>query len=251
MNGKVKAIADRVNARPRSAEAAPFNLTDSGNAEYLAHLHGNDLRYDHRRARWLLWQGHRWQPDADAEVQRLAKAAMRERFKDAAALDDPNARVRAAKWATASESRTGLNNLLSCAQAERPIADKGDAWDADAMLLGVPNGVVDLRTGALRSGRREDRMTMSAAVAYDPDATCPRFEAFLSEVFDDAVLADFVQRAVGYSPTGSTTEQCLFLLHGHGANGKGTLMQALTHVFGEYGDCFFMAARCWRAFARG
>ena len=33
-----------------------FNLTDAGNAEYFAALHGDEVRYDHRRARWLLWR---------------------------------------------------------------------------------------------------------------------------------------------------------------------------------------------------
>ena len=97
---------------PAPAVEEPSRLTDAGNAEDFATLYGSEVRFDHRRARWLLWRGHRWQPDADAEVRRLAKVAMRERFRDAALLDDPEARARAAKWAIASESRGRLDALL-------------------------------------------------------------------------------------------------------------------------------------------
>jgi putative DNA primase/helicase len=212
-----------------------FNLTDSGNAEYFAARQGQDVRYDHRRGRWLLWRRHRWQPDADAKIRRLAKAAIRRRFKDAAALDDPQERTRAAKWAIASESRSRLDAALYLAQAEHPIAESGAHWDTDAYLLGVPNGVIDLRTGTLRLGRREDRTTMQTAVAYDPNATCPRWERFVSEIFaDDASLIRFVHRAVGYSLTGDTSEQCLFLLYGTGANGKGTFANTLKRALGDY-----------------
>ncbi len=44
----------------------------------------------------------------------------------------------------------------------------------------------------------------------------------------------FVQRAVGYSLTGDTREQALFLGYGHGANGKSVFLEVLTALLGEY-----------------
>lgn len=219
---------------PTDSRTATFNVTDSGNAEYFAKQHGESARYDHRRGRWLLWNRHRWQADADAEIRRRAKSSMRQRYRDAGLIDGTQARTEAAKWAIASESRSRLEALLYLAQAEPPIADAGDNWDADPMLLGVPNGVIDLRAGILRPGRHEDRITMSAAVPYDSQATCPRWERFVSEVFPDSALSDFIQRAIGYSLTGDTGEQCLFLSYGTGANGKGTFTNTLAAVLGEY-----------------
>ena len=213
---------------------ATFNRTDSGNAEYFAARHGRDVRFDHRRGRWLLWGAHSWKVDADAEIRRRAKGAMRQRFQDAGTLEDPEARGSAAKWAIASESRGRLDALLFLAQAEPVIADAGDGWDANPMLLGVPNGVIDLRTGDLRPGRREDRITMGGTVPYDPAATCPRWEQFNTEVFIDPALIGFVHRAVGYTLTGMTSEQCLFLCYGTGANGKGTFTNTLKWILGDY-----------------
>ena len=220
---------------PRAATPRAFALTDSGNAEYFAARYGDDLRYDHRRARWLVWRGHRWQPDADAAVRRMAKAAMRHRLQDATALEDSEAQSRLAKWALASEARGRLEALLYLAQAEGPIADTGEEWDAHPWLLGVPNGVVNLRTGILRDGRRNDRLTMQTAVAYHPAAPCPRWTRFVEEVFaQDTALVDYVHRAVGYSLTGIATEQVFFVDWGVGANGKGTFQNGLADALGEY-----------------
>jgi putative DNA primase/helicase len=65
---------------------------------------------------------------------------------------------------------------------------------------------------------------------------CPRFEQFVSEVFNgDAGLVDYMQRSIGYCLTGLVREQCVFCWYGSGANGKTTLSTVLRHVFGEHG----------------
>ena len=213
--------------------APPF--TDAGNAEYFAALYGSRLRYDHQLGKWLEWNSPIWRPDADASVHRLAKEAMRARCHDAVDIDDPDAKAAATKWALQSENRTRLDALLYLAQSERPIADTGQGWDADPYLLACPNGVVDLRTGSLRPGRQTDRLTMMAGVPFDPSATCSRWLRFLDEVFaGNQELVDYIQRAIGYSLTGDTSEQCWWLWYGSGANGKGTMIRALATAFGDF-----------------
>jgi putative DNA primase/helicase len=49
---------------------------------------------------------------------------------------------------------------------------------------------------------------------------------------NEAVIA-YVQRAIGYSVTGSNAEQALFFEHGAGDNGKSTFIEAITGVLGE------------------
>ena len=213
-----------------------FPRTDSGNAELFTGLYGDRLRYDHRRNRWLLWAGHWWKPDVDQEVLRLAKEAARRRYQVAPDLfDDPDELKAEAKWAISSESRMRLDAVLALAQAERPIADSGEGWDADPWLLGVANGVVDLRIGAVREGRSEDRITMHSPIPYDPEAQCPRWLTFLKELFgDDGELIDFIWRACAYSLTGLTNEECHFFCWGSGCNGKGTFQRVQRDILGDY-----------------
>jgi putative DNA primase/helicase len=213
-----------------------FPRSDAGNGELFAHLHGDHVRYDHKRGRWLLWAQHWWQPDQDGAIRRMAKAAVRERLRHAVEVDDQKSREAEVKWSLGSESRSRLEAMLSLAQSEEPIADSGRGWDADGMLLGVANGVVELRTGNLRDGEQADRITMHVDIVYDPSAECPRWVRFLDEVFlADQPLIDYVHRAVGYSISGATSEQCLFVCHGRGSNGKTTMLSVLRHVLADYG----------------
>jgi len=86
-----------------------------------------------------------------------------------------------------------------------------------------------------REHRQEDLITKMAPVAYIPSATCPRLLSFLDRISaGNQKLIDFVQRAVGYSMTGITTEQCLFFLYGTGANGKSTFLKVIQEIMGDY-----------------
>ena len=96
-----------------------------------------------------MWRGHRWEPDADLAVTRLPLDFARTWQREAIDLPDPDQRAAAVKFAIKLERRDAMNNMLAIAKALKPIADAGDGWDTDPYLLGVPNGVVDLRTGHL------------------------------------------------------------------------------------------------------
>jgi putative DNA primase/helicase len=210
-----------------------YDTTDSGNADLFEGLFGDRVCWDHRRGRWLLWDGVRWAPDADGEVVRLARRAAQVRY--AKAPEQGDQAEKQAKWALSSQSQQKIDAALRLARSWPKIKDAGDSWDADPWLLGVPNGVVDLRTGSLREARQDDRITMQAGVRFNPDAACPRWEGFFGEVFGgDGELIQFVRRAIGYSLTGDVREQAFFLLFGRGSNGKTTLLEALEKVLGDY-----------------
>lgn len=219
-----------------AAPAAPrFPRTDAGNGELFAHLYGDRVRYDHRRKRWLLWSDHRWSPDCEAAIRVLAKDAARRRYMQAPGLSDTKERESEARWAIQAESRQRVEAALYFAVAEKPVADTGEGWDSDPWLLGCPNGVVDFRSGELRAGRPEDRITMSTGVLFDPSAACRRWEKFLREVFeDDEEMIDWLWRALGYSATGDVREQEWNLMHGRGNNGKGALIRANRRALGDY-----------------
>jgi putative DNA primase/helicase len=53
-------------------------------------------------------------------------------------------------------------------------------------------------------------LTHNTEIPYHPDAPCPAWLRFLDGIFaGDTDLIQFVQRAIGYSLTGSTKEQVL------------------------------------------
>lgn len=94
------------------------------------------------------------------------------------------------KWASQSESAPCVEMSLQCAMPY--LACKAEELDANPMLLGVGNGVVDLETGEHREHRQADRMTKVAGCNYDPTAKAPTWEKFVSEVFNgDEELAGY------------------------------------------------------------
>ena len=123
--------------------------------------------------------------------------------------------------------------MIELAQSEPALVAQPLQLDANDMLLGVANGVVNLKTGKLHPAQREDLMTMHSPVMFDSAALCPRFLAFIDQVTGgDKQLANYLQRVVGYSLTGMTVEQCLFFLYGKGANGKSTFLNVVKALAG-------------------
>lgn len=222
--------ADRLPVQPTD-----LHLTDTGNAEALAYIHGSHIRFDHMQGRWLIWSGQRWKPDTDGGITRLVIETIRERMRLAIAMTDTEKRKEALKWGMMSEGKFRLEAAVHLATSLHPITDDGRNWDKDPMLLGCPNGVLDLRTGELREGLPDDRITQQAGVDYVPEAQAPRWEQFLAEIFDgDTDLINFIRRAVGYSLTGDLREQCIFFCWGGGANGKSTFLDILRQILGDY-----------------
>jgi putative DNA primase/helicase len=125
--------------------------------------------------------------------------------------------------------------MLKLAQSEPDIPINPDQLDAHAYLLNVSNGTLDLKQGELRGHLREDHLTKRLEVIYNQTARCPRWEAFLERILAGRQeLIRFVQKAIGYSLTGNTQEQCFFILYGTGANGKSTLLDTLLALLGSY-----------------
>jgi P4 family phage/plasmid primase-like protien len=212
-----------------------FRLTDTGNAERLAARFGRDLRYCYKWGTWLIWDGARWKVDEGGEVARMVKDTVRWIYAEAKAILDEEHRKAVAKHALKSEGAQQRANMLKLAQSEPDIPINSDQLDAQPWLFNCTNGTLDLRTGKLRGYLRKDYLTKRLDVAYDPRMPCPGWEAFLDRILASRrELIHFVQKAIGYSLTGNTQEQCFFILYGTGANGKSTLLDTLLALLGSY-----------------
>lgn len=205
---------------------APASVEHSEDALALefTRRHGEDWRFVAPWGKWLRWHGTAWRFEPTLEVFDLARGVCRD-----AAFQEINPRV-GARIASA-QSRAAV---VSLAQADRAHAALVEQWDTDPLLLGTPDGVVDLRTGDLRPASREDYLTKTATVGPRDMAT-PTWDAFLGRVMGgDHELVAFLQRVAGYGLTGETKEHALFFLHGLGANGKSTFTNAITGLLGDY-----------------
>jgi putative DNA primase/helicase len=210
--------------------------TDLGNARRLVSRHGDNIRYDYNRKLWFVWDGTRWVENAESKVMQWAKETIRALYKEAAGIEDQDKRQALTKHALKSEHAPRIKATVDLARDEPEIqADVAD-FDSVSHLLNVLNGTLDLRTGDLRPHSREDMLTKLVPIKYDAHARCPQWDAFLARIFNgNQNLIRFMRRAIGYTLTGETGEQCMFVLHGTGANGKSTLLEVVAALTAGYG----------------
>jgi putative DNA primase/helicase len=214
-------------------------LTDTGNAERLAARYGADLRcvFSDRGGRWYVWTAEegRWRADDTGAIRRYAKATVRTMYREAADIPVEAARKALATHALRSESKHAITAMIELAQSEPHIAVRETDFDRDPWLLNVKNGTVDLRTGELRPHRRTDLITRLAPVVYDASARLDTWERFLADVTSsDKAQAAFLQRACGYTLSGSTAEEKVFLGVGDAGTGKSTFAEAIKAALGDY-----------------
>jgi putative DNA primase/helicase len=222
--------------------------TDPGCAEFFHDTHADGIAWDVESERWLIFDDVRWASDRDSSIKVRLVESLRARRK--LALDKKE------RSAALYRAENRIPQILTAAQPYFPthVTD----FDRDPYLLGVVNGVVDLRTGTLRAGTPEDRISMQAAVPFNPDATCTLWESTIAGIFakDGKPRPDtvaYAQRALGYSITGDCREEIFFLCTGRldddeksGRNGKGTLINTVAKILGDYSGDLGFASLEWQ-----
>lgn len=233
-----------------------YILTDDGNGERIRDRYHEKIRYCGERKMWMHWDGRRFEPDQLNRTFEYAKESARAMIEEAkadlataekaleAASGDEQKKAAKELLAAANElyahahrsdNAHSLKNALVCASSMPDLAVHIQEFDADPLILNCANGTLDLRTGELRPHDHRDLLSKVVDVAYDAAATCPRFEKFLREIFQgDEDLVSYMQRVIGYSLTGITTEQVWFIFYGEGSNGKSTLVVSVFGILGDY-----------------
>ncbi|MFD8595418.1 phage/plasmid primase, P4 family [Kitasatospora sp. NPDC059646] len=209
----------------RGSAREAFDGTDVGLAVRLRdwiRAQGGGVRYASGLG-FLTWDGTVWVPGQD-QVRRALHRMGAEMI-----AEGGDAERRLALKALTNRHIEGILKELPSVPG---VPLSADELDADPELLSVVNGTINLRTGTLQPHDPADLITKRLAVAYRPEAQCPRWEQFLMEVFPNhPELPSYVQRLIGYGITGLTSEQVFVIHHGGGKNGKTVYTSTISHVF--------------------
>ena len=223
--GDATAMATDNVIKLKAAQDAGVDLSKTEDALALTFVerHGGELRYVDEWSKWLVWNSTVWQQDKRRAVFNLARQVCRE---TAADCEKPG------KASQLSSAKTRAA-VLSLASDDQRVATVPEQWDSNRDVFVGGNVSVNLKTGERYPPRREDCCTKAAAVA--PGGDCNLWLEFLERVTaGDGELIKYLQRISGYMLTGHVSEHALFFLYGTGGNGKGTFVDTLTGIWGDY-----------------
>ena len=228
-------IQQTVNAlSPAENDRYPWN--DIGNGRLFADVFKAIARFVPERKQWFIYNGTRWVSDTGSlKAMELCKALADALMRYALDIHDEHKRKSYIDFCRKWQSRHMRITILSDAQSVYPISMQ--EFDSDRFLFNCANGTLDLRTMEFRGHSAEDRLTKITPTEYDPHAWSDRYNRFISEIMSgDTEKAKFLQKALGYSVSGDTRFECMFFLYGETTrNGKGTLMESILRVMGDYG----------------
>lgn len=216
-----------------------YDFTDTGNARRFIDTYGENLRYNFDNKCWVIWNGKTWLRDQTQKVKNLADRMIKEMQSEYFEIfesdkDKAEALLKNIKHLSSS---SGKDSMLKEAMHLDEIATTNKDFDKDTYLLNCANGVVDLRNGELLPHDKNLMLSKNTNVEISKDKNAEPTEWLktLDGIFlHDKAMIEFVRRAIGYSLTGDTKEQCFFQCHGNGANGKSVFLNTLNGILGDY-----------------
>lgn len=218
-----------------------FELSFQGNAKRFAALNKKSFRFvensNGKDGAWITLAGAKWVKASRSEIWNAAQY-IPEVIRDEA-KNEKNRLIQKSmeKHAILSASSRGIREMLHFASVDpNMVVTEGDlATSRYPGLLNCKNGIVDLRTGELRSHDRELLLTQLCPVRYDSTAKCPNFMSFLEEITgQNEDLIEYLQILSGYAASGDNSQKAFFVLFGPTNTGKTTFNEIMGSLLGDY-----------------
>ena len=208
----------------------PFAVAHALNTDVFSHNGIPTLRYWLKHG-WYRYNGRSWSPADELEV----KGPIWERLEQTQFETDKGMvdfSPTPAKVANTIEPLQWLNRLDG--EIEPPVWLHNIGGDNPKSLIVLENGVLNFRTGNFTKGHTPALFTVwHLPFAYNPNATCPQWKAFLNQTFaHDPDAARALQQWAGYLISGRTDLHKALMLIGPPRSGKGTISRVLQQLVG-------------------
>ena len=230
-----KLIADGYGAK--RDESFPFiHFSEQEVANYLHAKLAHDVLYVHNEKSWYLWNGKVWDKDNNETIYEIARSEIKKFPALPEGFKDETASRKMGRLVDRCESNAGQTAIIDLLKTYPVISQSNIQWASNPVLLPMKNCTVNLELGK-QNHSREDYFSALLPYDYDLSASCPKWERFLAEILPDTEVQRYVRRILGYSLSGFTSEQALFILYGLGANGKTIFSEIWKSLLG--GDGIF------------
>lgn len=220
-----------------------YSKDDKGNSELYSEVFKDLLRYDSTSKQWRFYNGKYWEIDEEGLIaskyakdlkDALLAYSLSDEINNNRMDEEDSKAVDAFRKHILTLGRKNVRDtMVKDAKDKFPI--KRTDLDNDIYLLNCLNGTLDLKTFEFKKHNPNDLLSKITNVEYHPNARSPRWDKFINEIMQgDKEKIKYLQKTIGYSITGDTSEEKFFIWYGATTrNGKSTLSGTLMYMLGD------------------
>lgn len=224
----------------------PFSWDGLGLTERVLAKHGDEIVYIEETGQWAGFysRDNLWRADkekVDALHGHVTDTLWNLEETEGHLYTDTEARENFTKFSREGRfnrsTNEALNNLgpdIVTPNGFTPNRKSLRSFDWNYNLICFKNGAVDVSQpkAVLRPYRPNDYVTLFMPFDYDPDATCPEFEAFLKRAQPDPKVRKYIQKAYGATLLGQPANKA-FLHTGPPDSGKSLVPDVISALMGS------------------
>jgi putative DNA primase/helicase len=215
-----------------------YTFDDTGNSERIIDTFGENIRYDNINKEWIYYDGRKWCIDCTGAIKRMCDEVVEKMRYELdvylrGAEDEDEMEKVFNKHIKASRSNKAKVAMIKQSEHQVPVLPQ--YMDNYGDYINTPNGIINLKSGELLPHDNGKMLSKITNTEYTDKIDYPMWSNFLETTFKgDKDLIRYIQKAIGYSLTGSTEEQCAFFCYGDGRNGKSTFLDTISDILGDY-----------------
>lgn len=224
----------------KTKKIIPRSWDDQGRGLRMRDQFATVLKFNAVDKKWFFFNGSYWQEDIGSQkvelaAERVANSIKKEKPELSFSTKTDDDKAMNEWYRFQKDSRSHMAKMHMIDEFKKYVIVKHGEFDKEDMLLNTESGYVDLSNGELHDHDIDKKFSHQTLAEYSDNVDAPLWEKFLNQIFNnDEELIHYVQKAIGYSFTGSVDEQCLFILNGRGRNGKSVFSNVVSDVAGNY-----------------
>lgn len=212
---------------------------DTGNADRFIDRYGHLYKHSYITNKFYIYDGQKWKVDDRGAIRKLIdemiESIKNEKVLHSEDVTEEEARETFQKYYKKTRGTQSKKNIMNELMHRKTVTP--DEFDKDDMLLNVTNGYIDLTSRELYKHDINRMFSQIANTDYSEKMQPAVWLDFLNDIFaGDKAVIRYIQKALGYSLTGSTREQVMFILFGKGRNGKSIFVETIAEILGDYSN---------------
>lgn len=233
------ALSHIFDAEKKDKEYPIRSYDDTGNADRFIDRYGHLYKHSYITNKFYIYDGQKWKVDDRGAIRKLIdemiESIKNEKVLHSEDVTEEEARETFQKYYKKTRGTQSKKNIMNELMHRKTVTP--DEFDKDDMLLNVANGYIDLTSRELYKHDINRMFSQIANTDYSEKMQPAVWLDFLNDIFaGDKAVIRYIQKALGYSLTGSTREQVMFILFGKGRNGKSIFVETIAEILGDYSN---------------